>query len=94
MVASPNIRGDEHGAGSFGFNGKIIGTDVERGFVGDEETSDADLRERAMRKALERRRKADSKPQARGWYKRKHKTITKGQKRAIERNWAAFGVGT
>ena len=46
----------------------------------------------AMRKARERRRRAQSEPRARGWYKKKHRPISKGQKRAIQRTWGAFGI--
>ena len=54
--------------------------------------ADPDAKDAAMRKARERRRRAQSEPRARGWYKKKHRPISKGQKRAIQRTWGAFGI--
>ena len=53
--------------------------------------SDEDL-SKSVRRALDRRKRAASAPCGRGWYKKKHKTITKGQRAVIRRNWERFGL--
>jgi tRNA G46 methylase TrmB len=53
--------------------------------------SDEDHR-KSVRRALERRKRAASAPCGRGWYKKKHKTITKGQRAVIRKNWERFGL--
>jgi tRNA G46 methylase TrmB len=47
---------------------------------------------RVVERALQRRSKRAQSPRARGWYKKRHKTITKGQRAALQRNWDRFGV--
>ena len=54
--------------------------------------TEEDAAAKALRRVLERRRKVSTAPRARGWYKKKHRSITKAQKRAIDRNWGTFGI--